>query len=56
MVSSIQKSKKKKIKFTMKNFVNFCKGCDVHVFFVEEIEERLCHLKQKILNKDMIVL
>ncbi len=40
MVSSIQKSHKRKLSsFTMKTVVNFCKGCDVHMFFVEEIIE-----------------
>ncbi len=37
MVSSIQKSRKRKLgSFTTKAMVIFCKGC-VHVFFVEEM-------------------
>ncbi len=51
--------------------VNLCKGCDVHVFFVEEIRGRVIYSKKvaknevdiwikclvdSILNKDMIVL
>ncbi len=41
MVSSTQKSHKRKLSsFTTKTMVNFCKGCDVHMFFVvEEIIE-----------------
>ncbi len=34
MVSSIQKPRKRKLSnFKMKTMVNFCKGCDVHMFF-----------------------
>ncbi len=40
MVSSIQKSRKIKLSsFTTITMVNFCKGCDVHMFFVEGIIE-----------------
>ncbi len=39
-VSSVQKSHKRKLSsFTMKTMVYFCKGCDVHMFFVEETLE-----------------
>ncbi len=45
LVSSIKKSRKRKLSsFTTKNIVNFCKGCDVHIFFVEEIMAKMCHL------------
>ncbi len=39
MVSGIQKSRKIKLsRFTTKTMANVCKGCDVHMFFVEIIE------------------
>ncbi len=48
MVSSIQKSRKRKLSsFTMKTMVNFCKGCDVHMFFVEEIIEALSSIGKR---------
>ncbi len=48
MVSSIQKSRKRKLSsFTTKTMVNFCKGCDVHVFFVEEIIEAVSSIAKR---------
>ncbi len=48
MVSSIQKSHKRKLSsFTMKTMVNFCKGCDVHMFFVEEIVEAVLSIAKR---------
>ncbi len=48
MVSSIQKSHKRKLSsFTMKTMVNFCKGCDVHMFLVEEIIEAVSSLAKR---------
>ncbi len=48
MVSSIQKSRKRKLSsFTMKTMVNFCKGCDVHMFFVEEIIEAVSSIAKR---------
>ncbi len=54
MVSSIQKSRKRKLSsFTTKTMVNFCKGCDVHMFFVEEIIEAVSSIaKSWPKNKD----
>ncbi len=47
IVQSIQKSHKRKLSsFTTKTMVNFCKGCDVHMFF-EEIIEAVAFLLQK---------
>ncbi len=47
MVSSIQKSRKRKLSsFTTKTMVHFCKGCDVHMFFVEEIIEAVSSTAQ----------
>ncbi len=66
MVSSIQKSHKIKLSsFTTKTMVHFCKGCDVHMFFVEEIIEAVSSIAKmwpkmskclvnSQLNKDMI--
>ncbi len=40
MVWSIQELCKRKLSFTYdKTMVNVCKGCDVHMFYVEEIIE-----------------
>ncbi len=40
MAPSIQKSHKRKLSsFTTKAMVNVCKGCDVHMFFDEEVIE-----------------
>ncbi len=48
MLSIIQKSRKRKLSsFTTKTMVNFCKGCDVHMFFVEEIIEAVCVIYSK---------
>ncbi len=48
MVSSIQKSRKRKLSsFTTKTMVNFCKGCDVHMFFVEEIIEAVSSIAKR---------
>ncbi len=60
MVSSIQKSCKRKLSsFTMNTMVNFCKVCDVHMFFVEEIIEavsciakRWPKMKKKLVTND----
>ncbi len=54
MVSSIQKSRKTKLSsFTTKTMVNFCKVCDVHMFFVEEIIEAVSSIvKRWPKNKD----
>ncbi len=42
MVSSIQKLHKRNLSsFTTKTMVNFCKGRDVYMFFVEEIIEAM---------------
>ncbi len=39
MVSSIQKSRKRQLSsFTSKTMVNFCKGCDVHMFLLKKLE------------------
>ncbi len=47
MVSCIQKSGKRKLSsFTMKSMFNFCKVCDVHVFFVEEIIEAVSSIEK----------
>ncbi len=56
MVSSIQKSRKRKLSsFTMKTMVHFCKGCDVHMFFVEEIVEAVSSIaKRWPKNKDYV--
>ncbi len=38
----------KKIKqFYDKTLVNFCKGCDVHMFFVEEIIEAVSSIAKR---------
>ncbi len=48
MVSSIQKSHKRKLSsFTTKTMVYVCKGCDVHVFFVEEVIEDVSSLAKR---------
>ncbi len=48
MVSSIQKSHKRKLSsFTTKTMVNFCKGCDVHMFFVLEIIEAVSSIAKR---------
>ncbi len=48
MVSSIQKSHKRKLSsFTKKTLVNFCKDCDVHMFFVEEIIEAVSSIAKR---------
>ncbi len=44
MVSSIQKSHKRKL--SSFSTVHFCKGCDVHMFFVEEIIEAVSIAKR----------
>ncbi len=31
----------------MKTMVNFCKGCDVHMFFVEEIIEAVSSIAKR---------
>ncbi len=47
MVSSIQKSHKRKLSsFTTKTMVN-CKDCDVHMFFVEEIIEAVSSIAKR---------
>ncbi len=52
MVSSIQKSRKRKLSsFTTKTMVHFCKGCDVHMFFVEEIIEAVIYSKKVAKNE-----
>ncbi len=56
MVPSNQKSRKRKLSsFTTKTPVHFCKGCDVHMFFVEIIEiiEAVSSIAKKVAkNKD----
>ncbi len=47
MVSIIQNSHKRKLSFTTKTMVNFCKGCDVHMFFVEEIIEAVSSIAKR---------
>ncbi len=48
MVSSIQKSHKRNLSsFTTKTMVNFCKDCDVHMFFVEEIIEAVSSIAKR---------
>ncbi len=48
MVSSIQKSRKRKLRsFTTKTMVKFCKDCDVHMFFVEEIIEAVSSIAKR---------
>ncbi len=48
MAPSIQKSHNRKLSsFTMKTMVNVCKGCDVHVFFVEEVIEAVSSLAKR---------
>ncbi len=48
MVSSIQKSHKRNLSsFTMKTMVNFCKSCDVHMFFGEEILEAVSSIAKR---------
>ncbi len=48
MVSSIQKSRKRKLSsFTTKTMVHFCKGCDVHMFFIEEIIEAVSSIAKR---------
>ncbi len=56
MLSSIQKSHKRKLRsFTTTTMVNFCKGCDVHMFFVEEIIEAVSSIaKRWPKNKDYV--
>ncbi len=56
MVSNIQKSCKRKLSsFTTKTMVHFCKGCDVHMFFVEEIMEAVSSIaKNWPKNKDSV--
>ncbi len=45
---SIQNHTKKIKQFYYdKTMVNFCKGCDVHMFFLEEIIEAVAFLLQK---------
>ncbi len=49
MVSRIQKSRKRKLSsFTMKTMVHFSKGCDVHMFFVEEIIEAVSSIAKRL--------
>ncbi len=48
MVSSIEKSHKRKLScFTTKTMVNICKGCDVHLFVVEEIIEAVSSIAKR---------
>ncbi len=48
MVSSIQKSHKRILSsLTAKTMVNLCKGCDVHVFFVEDIIEAVSSIAKR---------
>ncbi len=44
----IQKSRKGKLSsFTTKTMVHFCKDCDVHMFFVEEIIEAVSSIAKR---------
>ncbi len=48
MVSSIQISHKRELSsFTMKTMVYVCKGCDVHMFFVEEVIEAVSSIPKR---------
>ncbi len=48
MVSSIQESCKRKLSsFTTKTMVHICKGCDVHMFYVEEIIEAVSSIAKR---------
>ncbi len=49
MVSSIQKSCKRNLSsFTTTTKVHFCKVCDVHMFFAEEIIEAMSSIAKKV--------
>ncbi len=48
MVSSIQKSHKIKLRsLTTKTMDYFCKGCDAHMIFVEEIIEAVSSIAKR---------